>query len=78
MEALLGIVITLQLALLGWFIYHSSQCTAFHERVASLEADVKSIKAEVGDHESGLRGSVHDLRNQISPMYLDWQRRQRQ
>jgi hypothetical protein len=77
MEVAFGIVITLQLALLGWFIYHSSQCSAFHERVAKLEADSAAMKAEIGDHENGLRGSMHELRNTISPMYLDWQRSKR-
>lgn len=75
MEALLGIIITLLVAIIGWLLYHSSQCSAFHERMARLESEVSSIKTEVGDHESGIRGNLHDLRNQISPMYIDWQRR---
>lgn len=37
MEALIGVVITLQVATIGWLLYHSSQCSAFHERVARLE-----------------------------------------
>lgn len=37
MEAALGIVVTLQLAVIGWLLHHSSQCSAFHERVAKLE-----------------------------------------
>ena len=37
MEVALGIVVTLQAATIGWLLYHSSQCSAFHERVAKLE-----------------------------------------
>jgi hypothetical protein len=45
--------------------------------VAKLEADSAAMKAEIGDHENGLRGSMHELRNTISPMYIDWQRSKR-
>ena len=70
MEAAFAIIITLQIALLGWFIYHSSQCAAFHERVAALESDMKAVKTEIGDHEKGLRGNLHHLRERLSPICL--------
>lgn len=75
--ALLVSILGLQLIIVGWLLYHSSQCSAFHERVASIEAQVVSMKKEIGDHETGLRGSLHDLRNQMSPVYMDWQRSRR-
>jgi hypothetical protein len=37
MEIALGIIITLQLGIIGWLLTHSSQCAAFHERVAKIE-----------------------------------------
>ncbi len=37
MEAALAVVISLQVATIGWLLYHSSQCSVFHERVAKLE-----------------------------------------
>ena len=37
METALTLIIVLQAAIIGWILSHSSQCSAFHERVAALE-----------------------------------------
>jgi hypothetical protein len=76
MEIAIGIVITLLVALLGLLLNHISQCSRFHERLAKMEAEMQSVKAEIGNHETGIRGNLHELRNQISPMFVDFQRRQ--
>jgi hypothetical protein len=76
MEVAIGIVITLLIALLGALLYHISQCAAFHERVAKMESEVTAIKKEIGDHESGIRGSLHKLRGEISPLLIEYDRRQ--
>lgn len=34
---LLIAILALQLTIIGWLLYHSSQCSSFHERVAKLE-----------------------------------------
>lgn len=73
MDAALGIVISLQVATIGWLLWHSSQCAAFHERVAKLEAENQRIKQDIGDHTSGLRGAVHDLRGMLSGPYVKLQ-----
>lgn len=73
MEVALGIIITLLVALLGLLGNHISKCSAFHERVASLESDMKSVKSEIGDHQSGLRGAVHKLNNMLSGPYVKMQ-----
>ena len=75
MEIALGIIITLLIALLGLLLNHISQCSKFHERLAAVEADVKGIKKELGDHESGIRGNLHDLRDKWSGP-LSWAARQ--
>jgi hypothetical protein len=54
---------------------HARECRDFRARFATAEQQIKSMSHEIGDHETGLRGSIHELRNQISPMYIDWQRR---
>ncbi len=41
MEALLAIVGTLLVAVIGWLLYHSSQCSKIHERVARLEEHLR-------------------------------------
>lgn len=75
LEALLGIVVTLQVALIGWILYHSSQCSAFHERMASLEADMKRVKEDISAPETGLRANIHNLRSRITPVVLEHERR---
>lgn len=46
MEAALAIIIALQASTIGWLLYHSSQCSAFHERVARLEEWKRQQEAE--------------------------------
>jgi hypothetical protein len=57
---------------------HARDCRDFRARFATIEEQMRSVVHEIGDHETGIRGGLHQLRNQISPMYIDWQRRQRQ
>ncbi len=44
MEVALGVVCTLQVAVIGWILYHNAQCSSFHERVAALEEWKKYIE----------------------------------
>jgi hypothetical protein len=76
MEIAIGIVITLLVALLGLLLNHISQCSKFHERMAATEAEVRGIKQEIGDHDTGIRGSLHRLRNEVSPLLIEYDRRQ--
>ncbi len=73
--AFIGIVITLLVALLGLLLNHISQCSKFHERLAAMESEVRSIKAEIGDHDTGIRGNLHRLRNEVSPVMIEYQQR---
>lgn len=66
MEAALGIIITLLVALLGLLLHHISNCSAFHERVASLESDMRSVKSEIGTaHNEGMRHRLHKSEGRI-------------
>lgn len=40
------------------------------ERLAVVESDVKKIHAEIGDHDSGIRGWLHRLASDISPYII--------
>lgn len=37
------------------------------ERLAKVEAGINQLLAEVGDHEHGIRGAMHKLRDELSP-----------
>lgn len=54
---------------------HVKECRTRIAEAAVLRADLDRLMHEVGDHEHGIRGNLHELRNQISPMYIDWQRK---
>lgn len=57
MEAAIGIVITLLVALLGLLLHHISKCSEFHERVAKLEG--------LHDEVDRLRQHAHDTRGAV-------------
>jgi hypothetical protein len=65
----------------AWQWAHRNDCEAKRianaERLATLETQMKGVKDEIGDHESGIRGSIHELRNAVSPAVIDYQMRQR-
>ena len=44
MEVALGVIVALLLFILGWAFAHSTQCSAFHERVAALEERMKAVE----------------------------------
>lgn len=56
---------------------HVKECRDRVVKMAAFETRLDSLSREVGDHEHGIRGNLHELRNQISPMYMDWQRGKR-
>jgi hypothetical protein len=76
MEIAIGIVITLLVALLGLLLNHISQCSKFHERMAKMEAEMQSVKSEIGGRDTGIRGDLHRLRNEVSPLLIEYDRRQ--
>lgn len=87
LQWLIGILIIVLLAVIGamfgLFLKHMGECRDFREKVAGMSAKIDSVKAELGDHETGVRGALHQLRDDISPwiiraqMERDRQERQR-
>lgn len=76
---LFGTVILVLLAVIGTLFRmlwaHVTECREFRATVAAMAADVTALKHEVGDHERGLRGSMHSLRAQLSPLVV-WAQRE--
>lgn len=54
---------------------HELKCKGVGEDVAVIKQVVSDIRKEIGDHESGLRGSIHKLRGEISPYIIREQHR---
>lgn len=63
----LGILVTIQLAVMGWFatqlLAHVSECRRLGAQVEGLSRDVERMKADIGTHDTGLRGAVHKTSN---------------
>lgn len=59
-----GIVITVQLAVVGFIVKalwdHVEACKVTASSLASLNTNVARIMVDIGSHESGLRGQTHD------------------
>ena len=49
---------------------HVKECRARVANDAVMRADINRLLTEVGDHETGLRGSMHKLRQDMSPFAL--------
>lgn len=49
---------------------HIRECRARIAEAAVMRADINRLMHEVGDHETGLRGAMHALRNEISPFVI--------
>lgn len=48
-----------------------------HERAAVSEAEIKRIKEEIGDHNTGIRGWLHQVSNSLNPIAMWFQLRDR-
>lgn len=75
---LFGIVIGLQTTVLGavvWAIWsHSHDCRDFRVKLAAMIADIGTrltrIESDIGTHDSGMRGDIHRLRDQVTPFMV--------
>lgn len=56
---------------------HIKECREFRAEVAGMNADLKRVQQDIGTHETGLRGSVHELRNRVTPVVLWYEQGQR-
>jgi hypothetical protein len=73
---LFGILIGLQTTVLGavvWAIWsHSHDCRDFRVKLAAMIADIGTrltrIEMDIGTHDTGMRGDLHRLRNDVSPL----------
>lgn len=83
---ILGTLITILLFALGgvfaWIRSHSQHCSQWHVQASrefgSISTKLDRVIADIGDHDSGLRGQVHDLSNHISPLVIAEQIRRKQ
>lgn len=67
---IIGAVISLQMAVVGaiaaalWV--HVSHCKEIAASVARIEATVERVCTDIGTHDTGLRGAVHEAANRVT------------
>ncbi len=80
-EWAMGLLLTGLLAVMGFFASalwaHVSECRQFSARLEGIAADVERMKRDIGTHDSGMRGQLHDTANLCAALdkrltLLDW------
>lgn len=70
----LGILIAIQTTVTGFvakaIFAHVSECRVFRAEVAAMKADLERVMTDIGTHETGLRGQVHELADKVSGVVL--------
>lgn len=80
-EAILGVIIACLAGLLLFYIQHIVACNArerqrakdhaeLSTQLAVISSTINDIKDEIGDHESGMRGQLHDHSGTLSQLVL--------
>ncbi len=87
-EAIFGVLITVLIGLAVGFFFHvkedrdlrvaqASENGELRALIREIQKEVTHLSAEVGGHDSGLRGSLHRLRNEINQRLLNIDNRSR-
>ena len=64
--ALFTILTTCVGAIAGLLWRHIDQCKSVHSKLADITGCVKRIQEDIGSHETGLRGEVHEHTNALT------------
>jgi hypothetical protein len=62
------VAVNIAFAKLWWD--HAKDCRERRAEQSSLKTMVEDMRREIGTHDTGLRGSVHALRGEISPFVI--------
>lgn len=73
MEALqwsVGILVTINIGVTSFLaraiMAHERECKHVNARVAILEANCERMQQDIGTHDSGMRGHIHDVANEVT------------
>lgn len=59
----IGILVTIDLAVTGFLAHiiwtHIVECRSVSESLAAIRSDVERMKADIGTHDTGMRGEIH-------------------
>jgi len=70
----LGILVTVQIAVVGFIAKalwtHVVECRRVGETLAGMASDISRIKEDIGNHESGIRGRLHEIGGLVNEQEL--------
>ncbi len=68
---LIKILIGTQSALAGMFVYHLFKCRDTRVDIATICKSIERIEHDIGDHERGIRGQLHEHSRFLTRHELD-------
>lgn len=71
LDDVVKILIGCQSALLGMFIWHLFKCRDTRVDISSIKQSLAIIQHEIGDHERGMRGELHQHSNFLTRHDMD-------
>lgn len=57
---ILGIFVTVIILICGALVQHIKECRDVRTLLAEIGSDLKRVQADIGDHDSGMRGDLHE------------------
>lgn len=81
LEWVLGILLAAQAGLLSFYIHHIIACNKrdrdraaenlqITKELAAITESLRRVQTDIGTHETGLRGQLHRLSNDIGPIIV--------
>lgn len=70
-DSVVKILIGCQAGLLGMFIWHLFKCRDTRVDIAAIRGSIERIQRDIGDHEHGMRGQLHEHAQALTRIGLD-------
>lgn len=74
LDDLVKLLIGIQVSLAGMFSWHLFKCRDTRIDIAIIKAAIERIEHDIGDHERGIRGQLHQQAQALTRHELDLER----
>lgn len=76
LDDLVKLLIGLQVSLAGMFTWHLFKCRDTRIDIATIKGSIARIEHDIGDHERGIRGQLHQQAQALTRHELELDRRE--
>lgn len=70
-EALIALLISTQVGLAGMFVWHLFKCRDTRVDIAAIRGCIERLQTDIGNHEHGMRGQLHEHANALARNTLE-------